>query len=291
MAKAHRLEWALLFLTGAFFGQVVIVSLRLQPDMKPEWKTSFLGDERTIPNTNSTTTKKKKRRKKHKWDPGLDGLGGDPVPLKVGLPIFVPSLPKCGTTSLWQYFQCGGHVSSHQWVKLNETYSIQTGQCVAENLVKGKKPFEDCGDYQVFTDTGYATYKKPFGSQCFYPSIDALDEIHQSYPNVTFVMVVRDTQQWYNSMESWGEGSLLNRWRPCNTTRMPGFRATAKDFMDFYDWHTENIRQFVQRKGIRYIEVQLESNETGEILEREVGIPSKCWAKCTPYSKFCQKAG
>jgi hypothetical protein len=48
----------------------------------------------------------RRRRKRSSWDPGSQGLKGDPIPLKINLPVFVPSLPKSGTTSIWQYFNC-----------------------------------------------------------------------------------------------------------------------------------------------------------------------------------------
>jgi hypothetical protein len=54
----------------------------------------------------------RRRRKRKNWDPGTQGLKGDPIPLKINLPVFVPSLPKSGTTSIWQYFNCKcGNVS------------------------------------------------------------------------------------------------------------------------------------------------------------------------------------
>jgi hypothetical protein len=52
------------------------------------------------------TKKKHRRRKRNSWDPGTQGLKGDPISLKINLPVFVPSLPKSGTTSIWQYFNC-----------------------------------------------------------------------------------------------------------------------------------------------------------------------------------------
>lgn len=315
----RKLELGLFFLVSVFAAQFFFVSVNMHwMDLEP---TSDLStpvtavEESALDDTSSGDdsvkisqkgdSKKKggakkgqqmmmgKRRKRKKpsrnWDPGLDGLGGPAVPLHINLPVFVPSLPKSGTTSIWQYFNCGGHMASHQWVKVNSTHQMQTGECVAKNLALDRAPFDGCGKYDVYTDTGFANYRKPQGSTCFYPSIDALDEIYKHYPNITFVMVVRNTTQWYDSMMKWGEGSLLSRWRPCNATGLPGFKSGPQDFLDFYDWHNENIRQFVKDKpSIKYIEVQLESNETGDILEREIGIPKKCWAKCTPYSKFCK---
>jgi hypothetical protein len=50
--------------------------------------------------------KNRRQRKRKNWDPGIQGLKGVPIPLKINLPVFVPSLPKSGTTSIWQYFNC-----------------------------------------------------------------------------------------------------------------------------------------------------------------------------------------
>jgi Sulfotransferase domain len=175
-----------------------------------------------------------------------------------------------------------------QWVKLSDNTTTQTGACVQQNMAVGKPPFQNCGDYNVFTDTGYATFKDAPPVRCYYPSIEALDATYKQFPNITVIMITRDTNKWYKSMEKWGEGTLLKRWKACNTTNMPNSNAKPQDFMRFYDWHNDNIRKFVSDKpSIKYIEVELESSETGDILEREVGIPSTCWAKCTPYSKYC----
>jgi hypothetical protein len=340
-APCRKLEVILFFLLGIFITEFLIISIHfhmsgyttsetasfssfLSPhsnvDAENEYEYEYTLDQlpvitAQVDNLKVRKRRRKKRKKVQKWDPGLDGLGLGPLPLNISTPVFVPSLPKSGTTSIWQYFNCGGHKASHQvsllsslllnralkcrfnsgviwllqWIRLNETYSIQTGECVQKNIAVDRPPFEGCGDYDVYTDTGYATARIPPSVTCFYPSVDALDQIYRHYPNITFIMVVRNTAQWYKSLESWGEGSLLNRWKLCNTTNLPGVDATEQDFMQFYDWHTDRIRKFVSDKpSIRYIEVQLESKDTGAILEREVGIPSRCWAKCTPYSKFCE---
>jgi hypothetical protein len=172
---------------------------------------------------------------------------------------------------------------------VNDTASTQSGQCIQRNVERGRPPFEGCGTYEIYTDTGFANIDAT-GPSCYYPSVDALDAIYDSYPNATFVMVVRNTSSWFNSMESWGEGSLLKRWAGCNTTGF-GWTMEREKIEQFYDWHTENIRQFARNHpSINYIEVELESPETGRILEEKIGIPSKCWAKCTPYSKFCEPA-
>lgn len=99
-------------------------------------------------------------------------------------PIFVTSLPKSGTTSVWKYFVCGGQKASHAWItrgsptkkkrRKGKTGWISTkeeepkpelaGRCIHENIKNGKPPFNDCGEYDVYTDTGVS--QKMFA--CFF---------------------------------------------------------------------------------------------------------------------------
>ena len=49
------------------------------------------------------------------------------------------------------------------------------------------------------------------------------------------------------------------------------------------------IRQFVKdRPSIQYIEVQLESNATGKLLQDATGIDAACWKVCRPQDRHCQ---
>jgi hypothetical protein len=70
-------------------------------------------------------------------------------------PVFVPSLPKSGTTSIWKFFKCGQLLASHNWIqKVNTTVSTMAGKCIEQNILQGQPPFQDCGAYDVYTDTG-----------------------------------------------------------------------------------------------------------------------------------------
>lgn len=74
---------------------------------------------------------------------------------KLTYPIFMTSMPKSGTTSLWKFFQCGNQKSSHNWIKKrSSSKSTLSGQCIKDNINVGKPPFHDCGDFDVYTDTG-----------------------------------------------------------------------------------------------------------------------------------------
>lgn len=74
---------------------------------------------------------------------------------KLSYPVFVTSLPKSGTTSIWKYFQCGHQLASHNWIqKVDATVSTMAGMCIQENIRQDRPPFQDCGAYDVYTDTG-----------------------------------------------------------------------------------------------------------------------------------------
>jgi hypothetical protein len=136
----------------------------------------------------------------------------------------------------------------------------------------------------------YLTYDHDMGERCFYPSIDGLDAIYESYPNITFVNVIRNTEAWYESIKGWSQASLFVRLRLCNATGFPNGQSTKDDFMKMYDNFNSMIRQFVKdRPSITYIEVQLESNDTGFILEDATGIDRSCWKLCKPQERFCQE--
>jgi hypothetical protein len=75
--------------------------------------------------------------------------------LKIPLPVFVTSLPKSGTTSIWRFFQCGKQNACHNWItKRNETAATQVGKCIQSNILAKRRPFDDCGDNDIFIDTG-----------------------------------------------------------------------------------------------------------------------------------------
>jgi hypothetical protein len=219
--------------------------------------------------------------------------------MKVGLPVFVASLPKSGTTMIWQYFSCGGRSASHR-VKHNRTHSEQTGKCIRRNVDSDLAPFSGCGDYDVYTDTGIALVLEGAvltnrRADCYFPSMQELDSIYQPYPTSTIVNIVRDATSWYKSMASWGngslQGSLLDRLMRCNITDLPRWGATETDFIQFYAWHTRQVREFaLSHPSLTYVEVSLESPSAGKVLKEAIGIPaSKCWGKCSPNSKFCDR--
>jgi hypothetical protein len=144
--------------------------------------------------------------------------------------------------------------------------------------------------YFVSVVSKYLNYDHELGEQCYYPSIDGLDAIYESYPTLTMVNVIRNSTAWYESLQGWSHASLFVRFRLCNATGFPNGQSTRADFIRMYENHNAMIRQFVRdRPSITYLEVQLESSRTGQILSDATGIDPQCWKLCKPQERKCQE--
>ena len=115
---------------------------------------------------------------------------------------------------------------------------------------------------------------------CYYPLVESLEEIFGAYPNSTILFVVRDEHDWLNSIEKYHEGFIMDVWRKCPSPYFPAANATREDFESFYLWHRDLIREFVkQHPSLTYIEVPLEAEGAGALLEEQIGIPQICWGQ------------
>jgi hypothetical protein len=222
------------------------------------------------------------------------------VTLKIPTPVLLASLPKSGTTSVWRYFLCGGQTASHHFAKVNETWSNKTllgtgdringagmvsGQCMKWNAKAGRPFLDGCGDYNVWTDTGFISIPKP-RPVCYYPAIEGLEEWIKSYPNSTIILITRNIDSWVRSISRWSGGSLVKRWDRCNLTGFVGREST--ELAQFYKWHLELIRDFARNHpSITYIEAQIENPNIASILHAKTGIPSSCWGDCKPTEHTC----
>jgi hypothetical protein len=108
------------------------------------------------PSTDMDTLIKIQQRAQIPWKPYTSTILS-----KISYPIFVPSLPKSGTTSIWKYFKCGYQEACHNWIqgsKRGEKSSL-LGICVEKNIRNAVTPFENCGPYDVYTDSGVSDFK------------------------------------------------------------------------------------------------------------------------------------
>lgn len=52
---------------------------------------------------------------------------------------------------------------------------------------------------------------------------------------------------------------------------------TTRDIRNFYEWHTQHVRDFAAaHPSLTYIEVKLEDETTASVLQERVGISASC---------------
>lgn len=216
------------------------------------------------------------------------------IQVKVPSPIFCLTLPKGGSTSIHQYFECGLGVGSaaHNHYPYAKSQTLKhIGLSMRDNIDAGKpllavdvdaiamKIVDSLDTYQIFSDYDYFRGKQMFSM------IDSLDNIATYYPNSTILYVRRNTTDWYQSAKQWG--SLLKRFRTRKKTQLfkslfpqgvPKYRnMNVSHWTAFYDNYSSYIRNFTRlHPSLTYIEIPLDIN-TGIKMEERFGISEQCW--------------
>lgn len=227
--------------------------------------------------------------------------------LKVNAPIFIMTLPKGGTTTLHQYFQCGlgiGASVHHTYPYAKQNKLEKAGRVMENNIEQGVPLLDSKGikkyrngtaipdvldQYQVFSNFDFYHYKQ----KRMFSALDALDNIARFYPTATILYTERNPMAWLNSARRWG--NLLYRWRTFKAspvvhglfqpTGRENFPALNKDstqadhdqWSEFYRNYGQYIRDFVkEHPSLTLVELPLDF-QTGSTLEDRIGIPSICW--------------
>jgi Sulfotransferase domain len=202
-------------------------------------------------------------------------LRKDNRPRDIRYPIFVPSLPKSATSTIQSYLNCGmGYLEGvHQWThRENETKPVRIGECMLDNIHRNRSVVEGCGDHKHWSDIGVV---RP--SMCYYPSVHGgLEAIYQAHPFGTILNTIRDARSWYESAKKWAK--LLKRWS-IECEGFPPLSANATDWIDFYNIHTQQIRDFARtHPTMTYVEVDVDNKtETRDILAENFAFPDRCW--------------
>lgn len=203
--------------------------------------------------------------------------------LKVPYPILHVSLPKSGTTSTSRYFYCGNIWTAHTFANTVGTThpqkQMRVGHCYLNNIQAGRPPLLDCGNYKVWSDLGH-----PRGTPCFYPSVHGLNEFAAAYPAATILLVTRNSTAWSQSILQWKKGDLLRKWRRCD--QFPNQTSSQEDLVKFYEWHAQNIRNFVtSHPSLTYVEVSLDDDDIAKQLESKIGVNASCFGHHNSHEK------
>lgn len=196
--------------------------------------------------------------------------------LKVSTPIFVLSLPKSGTTSLFKFFLCAKVFSAHTFGKNYTTgKSFRLGQCMRKNYLANKPMVDGCGNYKVYTDNGFIAGP----GNCFYPSLHAVDRIVSDYPNATIIVSYRPG--WLDSIRKY---NMLNRRWAQNCAVFPNVTEQPAVWEDFYLQHRLRIRKVIETSAphVNYLEFDLTDPLAAQRLSNFTGIEAQCWGDCKP---------
>jgi hypothetical protein len=237
--------------------------------------------------------------------------------LSVPLPIINLGMPKSGSSSLYDFFKCGGFNSAHLLCNdgmgsgscpANAAGTCRCGSCMHENLVAGRPIFEGCGNYDVWAQMdldGYPVWTDTNGEQqnglCFMPQVTALDAIHAQFPNATFTLPVRSPANWIHSVSNWdgggtgtvgAEGDMRKRLASC------GFPDLPKDWTDeqgaaFYEGHTQAVRDFVKaHPSHTLLEFDLEEDIQAQGIKMAAafgGVHESCYGKSNCFKSCDEK--
>ena len=194
-------------------------------------------------NYNNNKTKKKRRRQRRTMPPKI-------IPKYLPLPIFVMNMPKSGTKTISEFFNCGMGKNHANHAATFDIHGRQylAGRCMVNNLWNDQPLVKGCGRFAVYTDNGVmwkeeeendnidntnntnndrinndtTTTTKAVKTnnitkeRCFYPSIHGgLDNIVKYYPKATILHLKRNARDWARSSRNWtphGWKSLLERY-------------------------------------------------------------------------------
>jgi hypothetical protein len=221
-------------------------------------------------------------------------LGGDSTnSLKpgVGLPVVVVGMPKAGTTSLAAYFRCGGLDVSHYECGDH----AKCGACIERAFEhRARDVLGACGSYAAWAQMDFEGAPNTKGAEgldgakdrCFFPQVEALEEIASAHPSATFVLNRReDYADWVRSVDDWGD--MRARLRDCDITGLPAGAGGEGDdgtLIAFAEAHADRVRRLFGNRSDAdehaLVEVVIDREDAGEVLEAAFGIDARrCWGQ------------
>lgn len=185
-------------------------------------------------------------------------------------------MPKCGTTSLAAYFECGGLRVSHNFCGGSRFCGI----CVLENAKHNRPLLHGCGNFDVYTQLDH-----PGPGVCFFPQVELLRELSAEYPHATLLLNVRPVEHWIRSVDKWGD--LRQRFIECNITGLPtGVGSNNTELAQFYHEQVLRVYDHVYHHSTNpFVFVDIESPYASHLLEREFGYSRNCWTLANKNSK------
>jgi hypothetical protein len=121
----------------------------------------------------------------------------------------------------------------------------------------------------------------------FFPQYFNIKEIHDHYPNATFILNTRPFDSWINSVQDWDDDldwQFVNEFFQRGALEyLPKDRRNHTEMAEImrviYDRHHEKVRQFVKdHPSHTLVEVPILHPNASEILGQAFGLNSSAWS-------------
>lgn len=224
----------------------------------------------------------------------------NPRTTQIRLPIINLGFPKAGTTSFQNFLACAGSYNiSHQFCEYRPKVmnTIQRrgdycGRCLSQAATNAtfaagiENPLHRCGNYDAYTQIDMSGGQR---TDCYWPQIDMLDELHRASPDATFVFTMRAFDKWYTSLSNWHQYHM--RIANCRLGAYPdgvlaGFNPrkyqnlwrVRKALRTFYCEQIKRVRAFVLRNPSHsLVEIMVGDPDIGSYLAELFGTNDTCW--------------
>lgn len=237
-----------------------------------------------------------------------------PPPINLPLPVIVVGLPKAGTSSVFSFFQSQRFRCQH-WYCCGKQYDpqiaasngpLQMGECILRNLALNTNNSQKlsmlsgCGNYDVYAEingdrpaggnsSGFlledGTYdSKSPGPRIFLPQHFNLQQLHEEFPNATWILNLRDSSSWAKSVLKWrdlGDQFVNEYYMKHQIHKIPRNLTEKQSFLKtIYDEHSELIRSFVRsHPSHALIELNITDDEAGNVLADAFGLQKDKWVQ------------
>lgn len=153
--------------------------------------------------------------------------------------IFQIGFNKCGTRSLYRFFQRSGIYSAH----FNRGILALR---MHQNLAAGRKPLDgNIGRYVAFTDIQRVTMAGAIEGALMFR------QLYAYYPQSYFILNIRDKEGWLRSRSRHGAGSYMKRYG--KALRLFDDAALLEYWSRQWDSHLENVQAFFADKPGRML--------------------------------------
>jgi Sulfotransferase domain len=197
-------------------------------------------------------------------------------------------------------------------------------QCMVRNLASNRSLFHECGEFDVYAEINgprpviqpkkrrglpsavlrpglllddgtldHASYEghRAAGSKVhriFFPQYFNIQDIHDHYPNATFILNTRPFDSWIKSVQDWGDDldwQFVNEFYQRGVLEyLPNDRRNhtemAEIMREVYDLHHKRVRQFVkEHPSHTLVEVPILHPNASEILGQAFGLNSSAWGR------------